>query len=212
MKRLVVFFITLMFISLGTILAQVDTSYAGLLDELETPQDTTTPLLLPHKMVFTQRILWGQKGLMRNFSSFKLTPEERQRELRIRSTMFGIHQALGTVTLLGMIAQGYVGAKLYNGNTNLKELHEAIATGVDIGYFTTASLALFAPPKMLDDKKGYSSIKVHRALAVIHFTSMVATNVLAGMLENNPGLRPYHRAAAYTAITTYALAFLIIKF
>ncbi len=198
-------------ISLGYIVAQVDTSSVDLLSELESSNDTTTQLL-PNKMVFTQRILWGQKGLMRNFSTFKLSPEERQRELRLRSTMLGIHQILGTITLGSMLAQAYVGTRLYSGHNNLKDLHEGLATVVDIGYFTTASLALFAPPKAIDEHKGYSSIKVHRALAIIHFSSMIATNVLAGLIEDNPSLRPYHRAAAYTAVASYTLAFLIIKF
>ena len=210
MKKITLLLLGL-FISLGYIVAQVDTSSVDLLSDLETTSDTTVPLL-PNKMVFTQRIFWGQHGLMRNFSSFKLTPEERQRELRLRSTMFGIHQVLGTITLGTMLAQAYVGTRLYNGHNNLMDLHEGLAIATDIGYFTTASLALFAPPKAIDEHKGYSSIKIHRALAIIHFTSMVATNVLAGFVEDNPSLRPYHRAAAYTAVASYTLAFLIIKF
>ena len=210
MKKITILILGLI-LSLGYTLAQVDTSSVDLLSDLETTSDTTVPIL-PHKMVFTQRILWGQKGLMRNFNTFKLSQEERQRELRLRSTMFGIHQVLGTITLASMLAQAYVGTRLYNGQNNLMELHEGLAIATDIGYFSTASLALFAPPKAIDEHKGYSSIKVHRALAIIHFTSMVATNVLAGLVEDNPSLRPYHRAAAYTAVASYTLAFLIIKF
>ncbi len=126
--------------------------------------------------------------------------------------MLATHQILGFATMGAMVAQGIVGAKLYNGNIGLKDTHEALAAGVNFGYFTTASLALFAPPKMLDERKGYSSIKVHKALAIIHFSAMIATNILASQIESHPNLRPYHRAAAYTAFGAFAASMIIIKF
>ncbi len=168
--------------------------------------------LLPEKFLFTQKILWGQKGLMRNFKAFELTPENRTKELKIRGYFFKAHQTLGMLTSAGMIAQGIVGTKLYNGNYQLKDLHEGIATGVNIVYFTTASLALFAPPKIIPEHKGYSNIKIHRALAIIHLSSMIATNILANKLESNPELRPWHRAAAFTAFGSFLAAEIIIKF
>jgi hypothetical protein len=174
--------------------------------------------LLPDKILFTQRIFWGEKGLMRSFNAFELTPEKRQKELKIRRTMLVAHQIMGMVTLGGMVAQGIVGAKLYtqqqNGtfDHNLKSTHEALASAVNITYFSTAALSLFAPPKMLNERKGYSSIKLHRGLAVIHLSAMIATNIMAGMLEGNPSLKPYHRAAAYTAFGAFAASMIVIKF
>jgi len=197
--------------SLG-LLAQTDTTQTiNLLDEL-IATDSVSQKLLPDKIIFTQRILWGEKGAMRNFDYFQLTPEKRQNELKVRRTMLVTHQVIGFATLGGMIAQGFVGAKLYNGNNGLKDTHEMLAAGVNIGYFTTASLSLFAPPKMLDERKGYSSIKLHKALAIIHLSGMIATNILAGQLESNPDLRPYHRAAAYTAFGAFAASMIVIKF
>jgi len=192
--------------------AQVDTLQTNnLLNDLTIASSDSVPLL-PNHFLFTQKLLWGQKGLMRNFNYFKLTPEERQNELKIRRTMLATHQILGIATLGGMVAQGIVGAKLYNGDIKLKGTHEALAAGVNFGYFTTASLALFAPPKMLDERKGYSSIKVHKALAIIHLSGMIATNILASELESHPNLRPYHRAAAFTAFGAFAASMIIIKF
>ena len=182
-----------------------------LLDEITSKEDTSIQLL-PEKIIFTQRILWGEKGLMRNFNYFELTPENRERELKIRRFMLVSHQIVGFATLGGMIAQGIVGTKLYNGNIDIKETHENLAVAVNIGYFTTAGLALFAPPKMIDERKGYSSIKVHKALAVVHLTSMIATNILASQLESNPDLKPYHRAAAFTAFSSFTASMVIIKF
>lgn len=192
--------------------AQVDTLQTNdLLNDL-TSESTDSVKLLPDHFLITQRLLWGQKGLMRNFNYFQLTPEERQKELKVRRAMLSTHQILGFVTMGGMVAEGIVGAKLYNGNKGLRDTHEALAVGVNFGYFTTASLALFAPPKMLDERKGYSSIKIHKALAIIHLSGMIATNILAGELESHPNLRPYHRAAAYTAFGAFAASMIIIKF
>jgi len=168
--------------------------------------------LLPNKMMITQRMLWGEKGLMRKFNRFELTPEKRQNELKLRRTALAAHQVLGFATLGGMLAQGFVGSRLYNGDYNLKDTHEALGAAVNFTYFTTASLSLFAPPKLIDERKGYSSIKVHKWLAVVHMSAMIATNVLANRIEDRPELKPYHRAAAYTAFGAFAASMLIIKF
>ncbi len=192
--------------------SQIDTTQTiDLLGELESTV-TDTVKLLPDHFIFTQRIMWGEKGLMRNFKSFELTPEERQKELRIRRSMLVAHQATGFLTLGAMVAQGFVGSSLYNGNMSKKDVHEALAAGINIGYFTTASLSLFAPPKMLDERKGYSSIKLHKALAIVHLSGMIATDILAAQLESNPDLKPYHRAAAFTTFGAFAASMIVIKF
>lgn len=210
--RKIIFSILLVSVTYFGLLAQTDTTQMiNLLDEL-IATDSVSQKLLPDKILFTQRIFWGEKGVMRNFNSFQLTAENRQNELKVRRTMLATHQIIGFATLGGMIAQGFVGAKLYNGNYGLKDTHEILATGVNIGYFTTASLSLFAPPKMLNERKGFSSIKLHKGLAIIHLSAMIATNVLSGMIEDNPDLRPYHRAAAYTAFGSFAASMIVIKF
>lgn len=191
------------------------TSAIDLLGELNRDNQEKIKLL-PDKILFTQRIFWGPHGMMRNFNAFELSPENRQKELKIRRTMLVAHQVLGIATLGGMIAQGFIGAKLYNASGNdyekIKETHETMATAIEIGYFSTAAMSLFAPPKMLNERKGYSSIKLHRYLGMIHFTGMITTMVLAGQLESNPDLKPYHRAAAYTTFGAYAASMIVIKF
>lgn len=208
MKR----FYFLLFFSIGlfsNVYSQDDNQSGDLLNEIA---NTDQEQLLPSKMIFTQRMLWGQHGLMRHCNKFELTPEKRQNELKIRRGMLVAHQIGGFVTMGGMIAQGIVGAKLYSGDGSLRSTHEGLATLVNTTYFTTAGLALFAPPKMFNERKGYSSIKVHKALAALHFTGMLATNILAGQLESHPELRPYHRAVAFTSFAAFAAAMLIIKF
>lgn len=192
--------------------SQIDTTQTiDLLGELESTVVDTVKLL-PDNFVFTQRIMWGENGVMRNFKSFNLSPEERQKELKIRRAMLVAHQASGFVTLGTMLAQGIVGTKLYNGHSNVKDLHEALAVGINIEYIATASLSLFAPPKMVDERKGYSSIKLHKALAIVHMSGMIATNILAAQLESNPDLKVYHRAAAITTFGAFATSMIVIKF
>ncbi len=167
--------------------------------------------LLPSKMIFTQRLLWGRKGLMRNFNRFGLTPEKRKNELKARRTMLKAHQIMGFATIASMLSQVIVGERLYDGKTNLKDAHEFLAGLTNITYITTASFSLFAPPRMLDEPKGYSNLKVHRILAIVHISGMIATNILAGLVEDNPGLRPYHAAAAITTFASFTAAMIVIK-
>src|SRR5574343_796648 len=129
-----VFFILCFFFFAGTAPAQVDsTKSENLLQTLDSLNQKTQ--LLPNKIIFTQKVLWGQNGLMRNFERFELTREKRQQELNLRRKMLIAHQAFGFATLCVMIAQGIIGAKLYNGQTNLKDTHEALGAAVNIGYF-----------------------------------------------------------------------------
>ena len=163
--------------------------------------------LLPDRMVFTQSLLWGERGLMRKTGWSPLTIEQREKELKIRRKMLKIHQLIGYVTLAGMVTQGIMGTQLYKGRSRYYDTHETIGNLTSISYFTGAGLSLFAPPPLTNKKhKGLSSIKAHKYLATLHFSAMVATNVLA---EENTKL---HRAAAFTAFGSYATAMLVFKF
>ena len=181
-----------------------------LLNELESIESNNIPLL-PEKFLVTKKIFWGKKGLMRNFNRFKLTPENRQNELKLRKSMFRAHQILGFVTLGEMLIQGIIGSQLYNGK-DVKNAHKTMGRIVNITYFTNASIPLFSPPKMFNERKGFSNIKLHKILAIVHFSSMVATNILAHKTHTNYDLKPYHRAAAYTAFGSYAASMIVIKF
>jgi len=165
------------------------------------------PALLPERMMVTQKLLWGENGILRKSGISPLNMEQRQKELKLRRTMLTAHQILGYTTLAAMIAQGIIGGKLYNGDYELYDLHKDMATVVNVGYFTTAGLSLFAPPPLINKKvKGFSSIKAHKTLATIHFSAMVATNIYKDKD------RDIHKAAAYTAFGSYAMAVLVFKF
>lgn len=163
--------------------------------------------LLPDRMVFTQSLLWSEKGVMRKTGWYPLNAEQREKELKLRRSMLKLHQIIGYATLAGMITQGVLGTKLYNGEGRLYDTHRMIGDITSISYFTGASLSLFAPPPLTNKKqKGLNSIKAHKYLATLHFSAMVATNVLAG---KNTRL---HRAAAFTAFGSYATAIIVFKF
>ena len=191
------------------VLAQQDTTAVDLLAELE---EQPAAQLLPKKMLPTQRLLWGEKGVMRRFDRFELTPEKRQQELKVRRFALKAHQAIGLATLGAMVAQGIVGSKLSNGDYSVKDAHEMLAVVVNTGYFTTAGLSLFTPPKAVDERKGFSSIKAHRWLAAVHLSGMIATNILADKAEEGGNLKKAHRAAAFSAFGAYAAAVIVIKF
>ena len=163
--------------------------------------------LLPKRMIFTQRILWGEKGLMRKIKWSPLNIEQREKELRIRRKMLKAHQAIGFVTLAGFIAQGIIGVQLYNGNYSNYKFHKTVGHLTSISYFTGAGLSLFSPPPLINKKiKGFSSAKAHKYLATIHFSSMIMTNIFS---NSN---RKLHKLSAYTAFGSYAAAILVFKF
>lgn len=184
-----------------------------LLGDLMKTQDTTTSLL-PQKMVFTQRIFWGEKGLLRPISP--LTSANRTKELKLRRGMLVTHQILGFATLGGMIGQGIVGSRLYKGNVsnynNLKDIHEGLGAAVNITYSTTAVMSLFTPPPLINRDKKFSSIRIHKWLSVVHMSGMIATNILAGRTGESQQMRNLHRAAAFTTFASFGAAVIAIKF
>jgi len=152
MKKLLVLLLLVLSATINASIAQ--TNADSLLNDLEAGPEKTA--LLPKRMLLTQRIFWGEHGLYRRTGiAPQLTLENREKELRIRRNMFKIHQTLGFITAAGMITQGILGSRLYKPETysdKLKNIHGAVATGVNIGYATTALMAFTAPPPMLNRK------------------------------------------------------------
>tara|TARA_B000000609_G_C24028969_1_gene269558 strand:+ start:86 stop:715 length:630 start_codon:yes stop_codon:yes gene_type:complete len=164
--------------------------------------------LIPKRMIFTQRVLWGNKGLLRKFGIFQLNVEQREKELKLRRSMLKIHQIIGYLTLAGMVTQGFLGGKLYNNwERGLYNTHKTVGNLTSISYFTGAGLSLFAPPPLINKKsKGLSSIKAHKYLASVHFSAMLATNIFK---KRNQQI---HKISAYTAVGSFAAAVLVFKF
>lgn len=126
--------------------------------------------------------------------------------------MLKAHRIMGLTTLAGMVAQGFLGAKLYhNYSPGLKNTHQNLAKGINICYTATAFLSLTAPPPLVR-RKGFSGVKLHRGLAILHLSGMIATNVLSHKIAENVALKPYHRAAAYTTFAAMTVSVIALKF
>ena len=92
------------------------------LNEFESLIDNENVQLIPDKMIFSQKLIWGERGLLRKTGISKLSIENREKELILREKMLKAHQIIGYVTFAAMIAQGIIGGKLYNGE-NLSLIH-----------------------------------------------------------------------------------------
>ncbi|MGR3810155.1 hypothetical protein [Jiulongibacter sp. NS-SX5] len=187
-----------------------DIGIDDLLEDFETEETETS--LLPDKMLFSQRMLWGEKGIYRKvgIAPKTLTAETRERELKVRRNMFKVHQATGLLAAGGMIAQAIIGPKLYNGDFGIRQLHKNVALGTNIAYGTTAVMALTSPPPMVNRKK-FDNIKLHKILSVVHLSGMVGTNILARQASKGNVNKNWHRAAAITTFGAYAAAIASIK-
>ena len=173
--------------------------------------ENATPELLPERIIFTQKIFWGENGILRKTGIAPLNLENREKELKLRRSMLKTHQILGYFTLGAMVAQGFIGGELYNATgdryNSLYKTHKKMSKVVNAGYFTGAALSLFSPPPLVNKKtKGFSSIKAHRFLSNIHFSAMVITNMVSDSNKKS------HKAAAYTAFASYATAVIVFKF
>jgi hypothetical protein len=207
-------FILLVFIGcLKSAQAQTENQSDSLLQTLLVEEKVDTQLLAPSKMLFTQQLIWGNHGILKNrYGATEDLVERRKIDLRIRRKMLQLHQIGGFVTLGGMVAQGIIGSQLYNGNYGLKETHEKLGMAVNLSYGFTAINGLFPPPSSFKRDKKLTSIRLHKWLAVAHLSGMLATNILASQIDKNYALKPYHRAAAYTSFFSLAAAMVVIKF
>jgi len=185
----------------------------SLLQQLISANNVDSSLLQPPaKMLFTQRFLWGTNGLLKYRYSGNDLVANRKIDLKIRRTMLQLHQIGGFVTIGGMLAQGIIGSKLYKGDYKVRDLHENVGMAVNLSYGFTALNGLFAPPSAFSRDKKITSIRLHKWLAVLHLSGMIATNILGTQIEKNVSLKPYHRAAAYVSFASLATALVVIKF
>ncbi len=177
------------------------------LDEFEALIDNENVQLLPDRMILSQKLIWGERGLLRKAGISKLSIENREKELILREKMLKAHQIIGYVTFAAMIAQGIIGGKLYNGENDLYDTHKNLGNFVTTSYFLGAGLSLLAPPPLVSKEiKGLNNIRAHKILANLHLPAMIATNIYSDRD------RDIHKASAYTAFASYTLAIIAITF
>ena len=182
-------------------------------EEFESLINTEKPSLLPERMIFSQRILWGEKGVLRKTGIVKLSLENREKELVLRERMLKAHQIIGYITFAGMIYQGILGGKLYNGDYSVYDTHKKLGNIVTASYFTGAALSLFSPPPLVNRKReGLNNIRLHKILANVHVPAMVITNIYADKQYEKKSYKEIHKVSAYTAVASYTLAMVTIIF
>ena len=179
--------------------------------EFENLINTEKPSLLPEKMLVTQRVLWGEKGLFRKTGIANLTIENREKELIVREKMLKAHQIIGYITFAGMIYQGILGGKMYNGDYSVYNTHKTLGKIVSVSYFTGAGLSLFTPPPLVSrEREGLNNIKLHKIFANIHVPAMIITNIYADKQHDADKYREIHKVSAYTAFASYSFAMISI--
>ena len=151
--------------------------------EADAPADS---LVLPEGMPFYTRMFWGRHGLVRTLG---LAPSSRRSELALRRGMLTWHQRMGLVTwaaFTGQFVMGEVMAASPSKRADLSDLHGATGYATFGLYMGTATLSLMAPPGRRYSSR-MSSTKIHKYLALIHFTGMAATPFLGAWVANGSG-------------------------
>jgi hypothetical protein len=172
-----------------------------------------TEPLLPDQLGPIETVFWGHHGLMRGIG-FPLTEESREKELSLRRGMLTLHQVGGFLTLAAMAATVYTGQMIVNGEDGLYNRKKILAKTTIAAYFTTAGLALLSPPPMIK-RKQFSSITVHKALGVVHFTGMVIMPILGQMLVDGKDYEAtlrYHQTIGYITFAALAGAMIVVTF
>ena len=160
------------------------------------------------------------------------TPQQTQADAQMqamlnkRTHMLKVHQTLGLITAIPMVATLITGpeakAKGKNGQTiteptaaNL-DFHMALG-GLTTGlYFATAYYSIFAPK--IPGVKPKGAIRLHRDLEWIHGTGMILTPLLGIMAykqenagEKVHGIASYHGTAAYVTAAAYGTSIVAVS-
>ncbi len=151
---------------------------------------------------------------------------QEQALLNKRTHMLKVHQTLGLITAIPMVATLITGpqakAKGKNGepiteptDANL-DFHMALGSLTTGLYFTTAYYAIFAPK--IPGVKPKGAIRLHRDLAWIHAPGMIITPVLGIMAykqenagEKVHGIASAHGTAAYITAAAYGASIVAVS-
>ncbi|MGE5499755.1 MAG: hypothetical protein ACM3Q2_16915 [Syntrophothermus sp.] len=197
-----------------------DTSIAQ--DTSEVSGDTTgfpvetKPQLLPDKISFMEKFLWGENGFFRKTGiTSPLAPESRKNELQARRTMLTAHQIGGFTTLGLMLASCYYGQKIIDGHNNFRGTHQAFVTATIASYSITGLLSVLSPPPLIR-RDEESTTSIHKTLAWVHFAGMIATPILGNMIGGrrnfNIDRAHVHQIAAYATTVVFTAAMVVMTF
>ena len=143
---------------------------------------------------------------------------QEQARLNKRSHMLQMHQRLGLITLVPLIATvvsgGFAGG--HSTSSADRDFHAALGSTTAGLYFATAYYAIFAPK--IPGTKTEGAIKWHKALAWVHGPGMILTPILGAMAfdqkskgEKVHGIAQAHGAVAIVTAAAYGAAILSVS-
>ncbi len=142
-----------------------------------------------------------------------------QARLDKRSHMLKIHQRLGLITMVPMIATVATSFGAGGRSTSTSDRWAHLALGAATGdlYFSTAYFAIFAP--RIPGTQTHGQIRVHKALAWIHGPGMILTPILGAIAfdqrskgEKVHGIASAHGAVAIVTAGAFAAAMVSVSF
>lgn len=143
---------------------------------------------------------------------------QRQALLDRRTHMLKIHQRMGLITTVPLVATVISGAGAGGKSTSssTRDLHAALGSVTAGLYFSTAYFAIRAP--RIPGTKTRGPIRVHKALAWIHGPGMILTPVLGAMAfdqksngEKIHGIASAHGPVAIVTASAYGAALLAVS-
>jgi hypothetical protein len=174
--------------------------------------------LLPDRMSFMERGLWGENGFFRNIGiASPLTPDVRKHELAVRRTMLTMHQIGGFLSLGSMIATAYFGQRaLDHSQRTDRDLHQTFVVTTISLYSATALLSVLSPPPLIRRDDETSTTTIHKTLAWIHAAGMIITPIL-GAAINRRGASYYqkarvHQVSGYITTAVFAASMIVVTF
>ncbi|HVR07042.1 MAG TPA: hypothetical protein VMW75_03275 [Thermoanaerobaculia bacterium] len=135
-----------------------------------------------------------------------------------RSHMLKIHQRLGLITTVPLVATIFSGGLAGGRSTSSsgRDLHAGLGALTATLYMTTAYYAVFAPKLPGTEVRG--PIRLHKALAWIHGTGMILTPILGAIAfdqknrgEKIHGIASAHGAVGAVTAAAYGLAILSVS-
>jgi len=175
--------------------------------------------VLTDSLSFRAKMLWGDSGILRKVN---LAPTDLQSEMKLRKNMLQWHQRLGLLTLGAITYQFLSGKKQYSNNfdnftSERQKKHKLLGYTTYGLYLSTASLSLLAPPPR-KQTKGISSIKIHKYLAIVHFSAMIAQPWLGYKAAKSTNPEDYdkyiklHNTLGTVTMLSFSLSFLTTLF
>ncbi len=174
---------------------------------------------LTDSLSFRTKLFWGENGLFRKLN---LAPTDLKSEMELRRNMLQWHQRLGLLTLGAITYQFLSGKKQYSNNfenftTERQKRHRLLGYTTYGLYLSTASLSILAPQPR-KQSKGISSTKIHKYLAIVHFSAMIVQPWLGykAAKSTNPDdydkyIKLHNRMGTITMVS-FSLAFLTTLF